>query len=313
VRLKKIEEFNNCIRSSSRFTSKFWQSFLAALGIQPRMSTAFHPETDGQTERLNQTIETYLRSFVNLEQSDWVELLPLAEFAYNNSKTTATGYSPFYANYGYNPASGTAIPRTDILPVHSKAYRHWMKAIHDDCEETLEKPRDQMKRYADDNRIETPNYKRGDLVMLNGKNIRSRRPCKKLDHKLHGPFEIQDIISKHAVRLTLPTSWKIHPVFHVSLLEPFVQGNRTVDIQQVLKSSDPIEGDEEYDVDDIMGSIEKGKKVLYLVRWKGWPPKKDWTRKPHESFYSAGAKEEVRIFHSKYPEAPRDPCVKLSK
>jgi hypothetical protein len=186
------------------------------------MSTAFHPETDGQTERLNQTIETYLRSFVNLEHSDWVKLLPLTEFIYNNRKTTIPRYSPFYANYGYHPASGTAIPRTDILPVHSKAYGHWMKAIDDDCEETLEKSRVQTKRYTDDNRIEARNYKRGDLVVLNGQNIRSRRPCNKLDHKLHGPFEIQDIISKHGVRLTLPKSWKIHPVFHVSLLEPFV-------------------------------------------------------------------------------------------
>jgi hypothetical protein len=159
-----------------------------------------------------------------------------------------------------------------------------MKAILEDCEITLENSREQMKGYADDSRIEAPQYKKGNLVMLSGKNIRSRRPCNKLDHKLHGRFEIQDMISKHAVRLTLPKTWKIHPVFHVSLLEQFVQGNRAVDIQEVLKTSDPIEVDGEYDVAEVMGSIETGKKVLYLVRWKGWPAKKHWTQEPYENF-----------------------------
>jgi hypothetical protein len=80
-----------------------------------------------------------------LEQTDWLELLPLARFAYNNSKTTASGHSPFYANYGYHPSSDTAIPRTDILTLHCKAYQNWMKAIHDNSEEILEKSGAQMK------------------------------------------------------------------------------------------------------------------------------------------------------------------------
>jgi hypothetical protein len=81
-------------------------------------------ETDGQTERLNQTIEAYLRAFVHTEMNDWVELLPMAEFAYNNSRTTTTGHSPLYANYGYHPNNGLDQPRTDIFPVESKAYGH---------------------------------------------------------------------------------------------------------------------------------------------------------------------------------------------
>jgi hypothetical protein len=90
------------------------------------MSTAFHPQTDGQTERLNQTIEAYLRSFVNYEQDDWVNLLPMAEFAYNNSVTTATGLSPFYANYGFHP---TAANPSAIRPLNpaSIVYAHWMR------------------------------------------------------------------------------------------------------------------------------------------------------------------------------------------
>ena len=71
----------------SRFKSNTWKDFLAVTGIRPRMSTAFHPQTDGQTERVNQVIEAYLRPFLNQEQDDWVDLLPMAEHAYNNSVT----------------------------------------------------------------------------------------------------------------------------------------------------------------------------------------------------------------------------------
>jgi hypothetical protein len=109
-----------------------------------------------------------------------------------------------------------------------------------------------------------------------------------------------------AVRLRLPKTWKIHPVFHVSLIEPFVKGNRDVDLNAILKSSNPIENTPEYEVDKVMGSTEKDRRVLYLVKWKGWPAKKHWTREPFDSFYSVGAKEELRVFHSKNPDAPRD-------
>jgi hypothetical protein len=90
----------------SRFTSKFWKAFLTAIGIKPRMLIVFYPETDGQTERVNQTIEAFLRAFGNRQMSNWVELLPMAEVAYNHNRTTATGHSVLYANYGFHPNSG---------------------------------------------------------------------------------------------------------------------------------------------------------------------------------------------------------------
>jgi hypothetical protein len=163
-----------------------------------------------------------------------------------------------------------------------------------------------MKKYGDQHRLEPPSFKPGNLVMLNGKNIKTRRPARKLEHKMYGPYEILDIISPTAVRLHLPKTWKIHPVFHVSLIEPFVKGNRDVDLNAVLKTSDPIENATEYDVDKVMGSTEKDSRVLYLVKWKRWPAKKHWTREPFDSFYPVGAKEEVRVFHSKNPDARRD-------
>src|SRR5258706_4223304 len=84
------------------FTSKFWAELMERLDVRLRKSTAFRPQTDGQTERVNQSLEQYLRQYCNYEQDDWHDLLPLAEYAYNNSVTTATQVSPFYANYGFH-------------------------------------------------------------------------------------------------------------------------------------------------------------------------------------------------------------------
>ena len=88
---------------SSLFTSKFWSSLCYFLGVKRRLSTAFHPQTDGQTERQNSTMEAYLRAFVNFEQNDWARFLPMAEFAYNNAKNASTGYTPFELNCSYHP------------------------------------------------------------------------------------------------------------------------------------------------------------------------------------------------------------------
>ena len=87
----------------ANFTSKFWSSLCYFLGIKRRLSTAFHPQTDGQTGRQNSTMEAYLRAFVNWEQNDWVRLFLMAEFAYNNSKNASTGHMPFELNCGYYP------------------------------------------------------------------------------------------------------------------------------------------------------------------------------------------------------------------
>jgi hypothetical protein len=289
----------------SRFTSDTWKEFLKLLGIRPRMSTSFHPQTDGQTERVNQTIEAYLRSFINYEQDDWVDLMPTAEFAYNNSVTTATGISPFYANYGFHPATTNAAAICPQNPA-SKIYSHWIKAIHNEASRALEKARERMQRYDNLHRKDVPAYRIGDLVMLNGLNIQTRRPSRKLDHRHHGPFQIEGIISPLAVKLTLPRRWKIHNVFHVSLLEPFRTGTQTPpDPSKVLREEDNIENSEEYDIDEVMASTKKRRRVLYLVKWLDQPDQRDWTHEPFENF-SVGGLEKLRKFHCKNPDAPRD-------
>ena len=204
----------------SRFTSETWQEFLRLSGIRPRMSMAFHPQTDGHSERLNQTIKAYLRAFVGHKQDNWVGLHPMAEFAYNNSITMGNGTSTFYANYGFHPVSSDPAA-SGPLNTASKHYAHWMHAVHKAFTEWLEAAHERMHCYTDPQRTEPSKYQIRGLVMLNGRNIKTRRPSRKLDHKNHGPFQVEKITSPLAVRLMLPRKWKIHNVFHVSLLEPY--------------------------------------------------------------------------------------------
>jgi len=121
----------------SRFTSETWKEFLGLSGIRPRMSTAFHPQTDGQTERLNQTIKAYRRAFISKEQDDWARLVLMAEFAYNNLTTTGNGMSPFYANYGFHPAAMHPASTEPLNPA-SQVYAHWMHAVYDEPRKGLQ-------------------------------------------------------------------------------------------------------------------------------------------------------------------------------
>ena len=204
----------------TKWTGEFWNNLCVMLGIKRNLSSAFHPQTDGQTERVNQNLETYLQTFINYDQNDWNALLPLAEFAYNNSITQATKMTPFYTNYGFNPK--TLWPsNAEGKNLASKAYVHWMKSVHERASKTLEDTRASMSKYYDQKRQEHPNYQIGDKVMLNAKNIRTKRPTKKLAPKLYGPFKIIEKIGSRSYRLELQSRWRIHNVFHASLLEPY--------------------------------------------------------------------------------------------
>ena len=204
----------------TKWTGGFWQRIYKALNIKRKLSTAFHPQTDGQTERVNQTLETYLRTFINYNQNDWFQMLPLAEFAYNNSYTTATKTTPFYVNYGFHPR--TMYPtKSETKNPASKHYGHWLKSIHQKTAETLEETKRRMGKYYDQGKQTAPELNLGAWVLLNARNIRTKRPTKKLAPKHYGPFKILEKIGTRSFRLELDKRWKIHNVFHVSLLEPY--------------------------------------------------------------------------------------------
>ena len=132
------------------------------------MSTACHPQTDGQTERTNQVLEGYLRTFVNYDQNDWYQLLPLAEHAYNNSATNAHKMTPFFAKYGFHPQTEW-IKEKEAHNPWATMYAHGMQKIHRQAKQTRENTRESLRKYYDRKATEQPSIEVGDLVMLNAK------------------------------------------------------------------------------------------------------------------------------------------------
>jgi len=210
----------------SQFVSEFWQHLSQRLGITLKHSSAFHPETDGQTERMNSILEQYLRAFMNFNQDDWADWLPLAEFASNNVSSETTGVSPFFANYGFHPRLGTE-PSTPCPPNLSPIQkREFYKAnniaerfdrIITQLKALAEQSIARYEEYANKHRAEAPRYTIGQSVWVNTKNMKTNRPMKKGDDKWAGPFPVQKVY-KRACLLTLPSDVRIFPVFHTSLL-----------------------------------------------------------------------------------------------
>ena len=158
----------------SVFTSKFWSSLCYFLSIKRRLSTAFHPQTDGQTERQNSTMEAYLRAFVNYEQDNWARLLSMAEFAYNNAKHASTGYTSFEFNCAYHPPVSY---KEDVDPrSRSKAADELNKELRNlmaACRENLQHAQE-LQKQAHDEGTKPRSYALGEKVWLNSKYIKTK-------------------------------------------------------------------------------------------------------------------------------------------
>lgn len=204
----------------SVFVSKFMRRLYELLRIRPCLTTAFHPQSDGQTERVNQVLEQYLRMFTTRQQDDWTDLLPIAEFAYNNAVHSATGMSPFYATYAYHPSLSFATPSTSTVPVAEDRIRY-LKHIHEEIKDMLKIAGDHAKQRYDGTIHQHQLFEVGDKVLLRHDNISTSVPSKKLTSKYLGPYPIISKLSDVVYRLKLPPTLKIHDVFHVSLLEKY--------------------------------------------------------------------------------------------
>ena len=144
----------------SRFQSKFWLAVMEALKVDVRMSTAFHPQTDGQTERVNQVLEQYLRCYCSYQQDDWAELLPLAEYAYNSAVSESTKISPFEANYGFSPRTNwlekTMKPKRENLG-SSEVYQGWT-SVWQEMRENMQRAQARQRKWYDKKRLPAPEY-----------------------------------------------------------------------------------------------------------------------------------------------------------
>jgi hypothetical protein len=205
----------------SVFTSEFWAQLCQQSGIKRRLSTAFHPQTDGQTERTNQTLEHYLRCFVSENQLNWSQLLNTAMYACNNAVNATTGKSPFEALHGYHsdfhirdgdvPIEG-GVPSVEarlqkLRTLRETLAEHWRNA-------------QESQRAQYNKKRQNMEFKKGDLVGLSTKNIRLKIPNKKLGPKYIGPFRVLAAVGSHAYRLALPEQYsRLHNVFSVSRSE----------------------------------------------------------------------------------------------
>ena len=206
------------INCGSVFTSKFWSSLCYFLEIKRRLSTAFYPQTNGQTERQNSTMEAYLRVFVNYEQNDKAKLLPMAEFALNNAKNASTGHTLFELNCGFHPRASY---KEDVDPQSkSKAADELateLRELTTVCRENLQHAQELQKQYYDKH-AKPRSYAPGDKVWLNSKYIKTKQNCK-LEAKFFSLFRVLHPAGKQAYKLELSKRWRIHDVFHMSLLE----------------------------------------------------------------------------------------------
>jgi transposase InsO family protein len=248
------------------FTSNYWTTLLAAIGTKKKLSTAYHPQTDGQTERTNQTMEAYLRIYSNQQQDNWVSLLPMAQIAYNNKLSEATGVTPYFANHGRHPNLFTRSLDSNIQTESAIASVEALKEVHQKSLENIAKAQTRSISYVNKKRKTAPLLKEGDKVYLLTKNLRTRRPTKKLDKVKVGPFFISKQISPVNYRLALPNDAKIHPVFHISLLEP---ADPRTPIQQDFHYQ--ADGQDEWEVEKIITHRKKGRGIEYLVKWSGYP------------------------------------------
>ncbi|KAL0444379.1 UNVERIFIED_CONTAM: Transposon Ty3-G Gag-Pol polyprotein [Sesamum latifolium] len=209
----------------SHFIGVFWTELFKIFGSKLSMSSSYHPQSDGQTERFNSMLEEYLRHFVRGTQKDWVKLLDVAHLYFNAQKSSFTNKSAFEIVTGSNLSSLTLLtPHKSVRSPLARNFSQEWKQNVDIARSCLEKAQNQMKKYADQNHrfIE---FNAGDLVMVKVPDPRlsksSRRRDPRLMQKYVGPLPIMKRIGTVAYRIELPPWWKIHNVFHVSQLKKY--------------------------------------------------------------------------------------------
>ena len=245
-----------------QFTSNFWTNLMNIMGVKLNHSTAFHPQSNGQSERVNQAVEQYLRSFCDYQQSNWANLLDTAEISHNNAQSSSTKLSPYFVNSGYHPRFD-AVSLPSNSPAADILAETWKIAG-----ENMSAAQEIYKSYADEHRAEQPTFEIGDMVWLSRRNISTVRTIEKLDYRNIGPFKIISVIGKSAYRLDLPASMKIHNVFHVSLLSPY-HANTIPGRTPVQPLPITINDHEELEVEAVLDSRRRRGCIEYLVHWMG--------------------------------------------
>ena len=238
--------------------------------------------------------------YCDFQQDDWASLLGMAEFSYNNSKHSATTMTPFYANYGFHPQMSLPPPSPSSSTPVADSYVQRLREAQVNLQRELLKARKAMELSANRRRRPAPNLVPGQKVWLLRRHISTTRPSSKLDVRRLGPYPIIGPIGRSAFKLLLPPSMKIHPVFHVSLLELHVANTFP---GRVVPPPLPtqVDGLPEFEVNKILDSKFRRRKLFYLVDWVGYnQSEQSW--EPAANL--AHATVAVQDFHARCPFHP---------
>ena len=262
-----------------RFTSKYIREVCRLLNIRQAMSSAYHPQTDGQTERTNRVLEDMLRHYVSPTHHDWDEHLDMAEFAINDAWHESVQETPFMLNHGQHPLNFLSL-QTHAHKSHvpaAAAFTANMQLGTERAIACLERAQQRQKATADGRRRDV-NYQVGDKLLLSTRNVRWKSPgAPKLMPRYIGPFNVLEKIGKVAYRLELPPTMKMHPVFHASLLQPWRENGNV----QAVPPRFLVNGESVFTVDRILDDRPMQRpgrrKNLkeFLIRWEGYDPEHD--------------------------------------
>jgi len=278
----------------------------AALGIQQNMSTAYHPQTDGQVERSHQETEAFLRHYINHLQDDWFDWLSMAEFQYNDKVHTSTKEMPFYLNYGRHPWKGD-INLEDIGNVTVEEHMEKLQNARARAKDPIEQSIEKMKTAYDRGYKPKDDLKIGDLVYIESTNIKTDRPSKKLSERRIGPYKVLAKKGATSYQLELPQTMEcLHDTFHAMFLTKH-KGARFPSQQKVPPPPPVIIGNElEYEVQSIINSrwrnYGRKKRLEYKVQWKNYDKSHDSWEPKNNLSHCADLIEE---FHMRHPKSAK--------
>ena len=288
-----------------RWNNKVFQALMKLISVKHAMSTAHHPQTDGQTERMNRIVEEMLRHYVNERQDDWDLLLPSCEFAINNTFQESIKSTPFFLNHGYHPtlpvdirisdnalASSFLQEKQSIVRAGGKMFaqaiatvnKQHLGALVTTAQKHLYASKQRQAKYANQRRRPAPDYQPGDEVWLKTKHLTVQTvTCRKLFPLWLGPIVVDAKVGSNACRLRIPASWRVHNVFNVSLLKPYQDNGQfhPPPSWSLLSNQAP-----EFEVEQVLDHKPKVKlaqnmppkelkKLKFLVRWKHYGPDAD--------------------------------------
>jgi hypothetical protein len=278
-----------------KFTSAVFQEFAAGLKIKQAMSTAFHPQSDGITERLNRTLEAMLRCYVQKDPKSWSEYLSHLEFAYNDSVQASTRCTPFALNYQYHPKA--PIDLLTILRPKSRVSELELKKQAERVKKNISTAINRQKENYDTRRSDG-SFEVGDQVLLSTKQLRFQNESRKLLPLFIGPFKVLNKFSDSVYRLDLPNTMRIHPVFNISRLVKFRSDETLHPFQMPPRAIIMADGEEEFHVEEILDTKGKGLSLRFLVKWTGF----SHYHNTWEPYHVVQDLEALDTFFAKQPE-----------